>query len=107
MKGDRDNMVNHQKGVQQDYTAVVVIDHMYPCPCLNHFYDPFWVKNDIGMGEPSELYVDTLYIHANTIEPHMPWSDLLKSIVHWLLGSTACKCTVVQSTGKGYLLVCM
>ena len=29
-------MVNQQKGVQQD-TAVVVNDHMYPRPCLQHF----------------------------------------------------------------------
>ena len=41
-------MVNQQKGVQQEtaYSAVVVNDHMYPCPCLYRFYDPFWVKND-------------------------------------------------------------
>ena len=33
-------MVNQQKGVQQDtaYSAVVVNDHMYPRPCLYHFY---------------------------------------------------------------------
>ena len=32
-------MANQQKGVQQDtaYSAVVVNDHMYPCPCLYHF----------------------------------------------------------------------
>ena len=32
-------MVNQQKGVQQQdpaYSAVVVNDHMYPCPCLFH-----------------------------------------------------------------------
>ena len=49
-------MVNQQKGVQQEtaYSAVVVNDHiMYPRPCLYHlsyFYDPFWVKSDIGTG---------------------------------------------------------
>ena len=45
-------MVNQQKGVQQDtaYSAVVVNDHMYPRPCLYHFYDPFGSKNDIGTG---------------------------------------------------------
>ena len=33
-------MVNQQKGVQQDtaYSAVVVNDHMYPRPCLYHFF---------------------------------------------------------------------
>ena len=32
-------MVNQQKGVQQDtaYSAAVVNDHMYPCPCLLPF----------------------------------------------------------------------
>ena len=45
-------MVNQQKRVQQDtaYSAVVVNDHMYPCPCLYHFFILFWVKNDIGTG---------------------------------------------------------
>ena len=36
------------------YSAVVVNDHMYPRPSLyiyfSCFYDPFWVKNDIGTG---------------------------------------------------------
>ena len=39
--------VNQQKGVQQDtaYSGVVVNDHMYPRPCLYHFfYDPFGSK---------------------------------------------------------------
>ena len=33
-------MVNKQKGVQQEtaYSAVVVNDHMYPRPCLYHFF---------------------------------------------------------------------
>ena len=33
-------MVNQQKRVQQDtaYSAVVVNDHMYPRPCLYHFF---------------------------------------------------------------------
>ena len=33
-------MVNQQKGVQQEtaYSAVVVNDHMYPCPYI--IYDP-------------------------------------------------------------------
>ena len=42
-------MVNQQKGVQQE-TAVVVNDHMYPCPYI--VFDPKEVietrKNDIG-----------------------------------------------------------
>ena len=46
-------MVNQYKEVQQEtaYSAVVVNDHMYPRPGLDPcFYDPFWVKNDIGTG---------------------------------------------------------
>ena len=33
-------MVNQQKGVQQEttYSAVVVNEHMYPRPCLYHFF---------------------------------------------------------------------
>ena len=33
-------MVNQEKGVLQDiaYSAVVVNDHMYPRPCLYHFF---------------------------------------------------------------------
>ena len=33
-------MVNQQKGVQQEaaYSAVVLNDHMYPRPCLYHFF---------------------------------------------------------------------
>ena len=45
-------MVNQQKQVQQE-TAYSTVDHMYPCPCLYHFFMflcPFWVKNDIGTG---------------------------------------------------------
>ena len=47
-------MVNQQKGVQQEtaYSAVVVNG----IPVLAYiifscFYDPFWVKNDIGTGK--------------------------------------------------------
>ena len=45
-------MANQQKEVQQDtaYSAVVVNDHMYPYIICSCFYDPFWVKNDIGTG---------------------------------------------------------
>ena len=46
-------MVNQQKGVQQEtaYSAVVV--NGIPVPAyiiLSCFYDPFWVKKDIGTG---------------------------------------------------------
>ena len=50
-------MANQQKGVQQGtaYSAVVVNDHILciPVPAyiiFSCFYDPFWVKNDIGTG---------------------------------------------------------
>ena len=58
-------MVNQQKGVQQEtaYSAVVVnVSPSLPIYIIfSCFYDPFWVKNDIGTG------IHNMIIHYNAL----------------------------------------
>ena len=72
-------MVNQQKQVQQEtaYSAVVVNDHMYPRPCLYHFscfYDPFWVKNDIGTG--IHMIIHYIQLHYRQFLVALVFADL-------------------------------
>ena len=55
-------MVNQRKGVQQEtvYSAVVVNGIPVPAYIIfSCFYDPIWVKNDIGTG------IHNMIIHYN------------------------------------------
>ena len=76
MKRDRDG-----KSVQQDtaYSAVVVNDHMncIPVPAyiiFSCFYDPFWVKNDIGTGWGT--YDHSLQLHYRQYLVALLFADL-------------------------------
>ena len=67
-------MVNQQKGVPQEtvYSAVVV-NVCIPVPAyiiFSCFYDPFWVKNDIGMG------IHSLQLHYRQFLVALLFTDL-------------------------------
>ena len=55
-------MVNQQKGGQQDtaYSAVVVNDHVYPCPYII-FYPKWVIETCIGRG--GDTYDHSLQLH--------------------------------------------
>ena len=71
-------MANQQKGVQQDtaYSAVVVNDHMYPCPYI--VFDPKGVietrKDDIGMD--GDTYDHSLQLHYRQYLVALVFADL-------------------------------
>ena len=68
-------MVNQQKRVQQEaaYSAVVVNDHLYPCPYI--VFDPKGVtKNDIGMD--GDTYDYSLQLHYRQFIVALFFADL-------------------------------